>query len=217
MDVSEAPRGRELWLIAGQELLRRGGAPAVKLPALTRALGLTTGSFYHHFAGMPDYLAQLARHYGTEQPRAGLAQVEDPDPRVRLRRLYALALDDEMRPLDAAMRDWAGSDPEAAAAVRAADAILLEFLATAFADLGHAPAAARARAQLMFAAGVAHYTPPWPVDTGILDEVLDILAPDDAAAAPARSTDQTRSVGRSSKPSANRPASSAVRSQSKMT
>lgn len=209
--MSEAPRGRELWLIAGQGLLRQGGAPAVKLRSLTRALGLTTGSFYHHFAGMPDYLVQLARYYGTEQPLAGLAQIHDPDPSVRLRRLYALALDDEMRPLDAAMRDWAGSDPEAAAAVRAADAILLEFLATAFAELGHPPAAARARAQLMFAAGVAHYTPPWPTDADIIDEVLDILAP---GAIPA---DQTRSVGRSSKPSANRPASSAVRSQSKIT
>lgn len=185
--VTDAPRGRELWLTAGQDLLRRGGAPAVKLSALTQVLGLTTGSFYHHFAGMADYLSQLARYYGTEQPRAGLAQIDDPDPRVRLRRLYALALDDEMRPLDAAMRDWAGSDPEAAAAVREADAILLEFLATAFADLGHPASAARARAQLMFAAGVAHYTPPWPVDAGILDEVLAILAPD-----------QTRSVGRSS-------------------
>ena len=145
MHVSEAPRGRELWLTAGQALLRRGGAPAVKLPALTQALGLTTGSFYHHFDGMADYLTQLARYYGVEQPRAGLARIDDPDPRVRLRRLYALALDDEMRPLDAAMRHWAGSDPGAAAAVRDADAILLDFLATAFAELGYTPAAARAR------------------------------------------------------------------------
>ena len=200
--MSEAPKGRELWLIAGQDLLRRGGAPAVKLNALTQALGLTTGSFYHHFDGMRDYLTQLARYYGAEQPRAGLAQIDDPDPRVRLRRLYALAVDDEMRPLDAAMRDWAGSDPEAAAAVREADAILLHYLATAFADLGHPPPAARARAQLMFAAGVAHFTPPWRTDAGIIDEVLDILAPDDGPdGSVGERTDrtqagQTRSVGR---------------------
>src|SRR4029079_10146261 len=45
--VNGVPSSRELWLRAGQTLLRRGGSSAVKLQALTDELGLTTGSFYH--------------------------------------------------------------------------------------------------------------------------------------------------------------------------
>jgi AcrR family transcriptional regulator len=175
--VTDAPKGRELWLCAGQKLLRLGGIGAVKLQALTDELGLTTGSFYHHFSGMADYLDQLARHYGSDQPREALALADDPDPRVRLRRLHALSRDERAAPLDTAMRDWAGSNPLAATAVHDADEILLRFIERAFVDLGYPGRAAQTRAALLFSAGVARISPPWRVGPNILDEVLDVLAP----------------------------------------
>ena len=172
-----AAGGRELWLSAGQALLRRGGGGAVKLQALPEELGLTTGSFYHHFRGMPDYLDQLARHYGSDQPRESLALAEDPDPRVRLRKLHPLSLDERMGPLDAAMRDWAGNNPLAATAVRDADEILLQFIERAFLDLGYPRRAAQTRAMLLLSAGVARISPPWRVSAKVFDDVLDVLAP----------------------------------------
>lgn len=101
--MTGAPKGRELWLAAGQELLRRGGIAAVRLQALCSELALTTGSFYHHFAGMADYLDQLASYYGSDQPRESLALADDVDPRARLLRLYTQARDERMVPLDAAV------------------------------------------------------------------------------------------------------------------
>ena len=176
--MTDEPKGRELWLLAGQELLRRGGAGSVKLRALSSQLGgLTTGSFYHHFSGMADYLDQLARHYGTDQPSRGLALVDDPDPRLRLRRLYEMSLDDRMGPLDAAMRDWAGSNSLAAQAVQDADGALLRFIERAFLDLGYPRREAQARAQLLFSAGTARITPPWRPHGRPFDEALAILAP----------------------------------------
>ncbi len=171
------PRGREQWLVAGQSLLRRGGITAVKLPALTEALGLTTGSFYHHFGGMADYLDELAAYYGTEQPLAGLAGADDPDPRQRLRRLGARARDDQMVPHDAAMRDWAGASPAAARAVRQADETLLRFVEQAFVDLGHDRRGAQVRAELLLAVAVARISPPWDRADRTIDDVLDVLAP----------------------------------------
>jgi AcrR family transcriptional regulator len=170
-------RGRDLWLHAGQELLRRGGVGAVKLSALTEALGLTTGSFYHHFRGMTDYLDQLARFYGTAQFAQARPLLEHPDPKERLRRLAALSRDARMQPLDAAMRDWAGSNPVAANAVRQSDATLLAFVERAFRDLGHGRSAARTRALLLFSLGVARVHLPWRLSKRVFDEVFAVLGP----------------------------------------
>lgn len=171
------PSDRAAWLHAGQELLRRGGVAAVKLPALTAALGLTTGSFYHHFAGMADYLEQLARFYGDGQFDEARPLLEDPDPVTRLRKLAALSRDARMQPLDAAMREWAETNPVAARAVRASDATLLRWVERAFHDIGHAPADARTRALLLFALGVARVHVPWRVSARLFDDVFAVLGP----------------------------------------
>ncbi len=171
------PRGRDRWLLAGQELLRRGGLPAVRLDALAAEAGVTTGSFYHHFTGMPAYLDALARFYGADQVEAALAGIAAADPVDRLRRLARLASDERMRPLDVAMRDWAGTSPAAADAVRAADAALLRFVERAFLDLGLAVAAARVRAVVLLSVGVARVHAPWPVPASTADDVLRLLCP----------------------------------------
>ena len=82
-----------------------------------------------------------------------------------------------MGPLDAAMRDWAGSNELATEAVRRADEILLRFIEKAFRDLGFDRKSARLRAQLLFSAGVARISPPWKMGRHVLDEVLAVLAP----------------------------------------
>lgn len=168
--------GRERWLLAGQDLLRTGGIAAVKLDAMTAATGLTTGSFYHHFSGMAAFLDLLARYYGADQVDALLDRIRDRDPRGRLRGLAELAQDRQMRPLDAAMRDWAGSNDTAAEAVRAADAALLGFVETAFAELGHGEQDARLRALVLLSVGVAHVHSPWPAPPNAPDRLLDLLA-----------------------------------------
>ena len=190
--------GRERWLLAGQDLLRRGGVGEVKLQALTAELGLTTGSFYHHFTAMADYLDQLARYYGSDQVLQHIERIATDDPRERIRRLAAVSRDERMGPLDAAMRDWAGANALAAEAVARADEILLRYLEQAFRDLGFDQRDAQLRALLLFSTGVARIHPPWRPAVRSIDDVLDVLAPADAPAA----TRQTRSVGRSGKPSA---------------
>lgn len=168
---------RERWLLAGQDLLRTGGIVAVKLSALTAASERTTGSFYHHFAGMKAYIAELAAFYGTEQVEANLAELSGDEPRTRIRALMAMATTHRMVSLDAAMRDWAGSNGVAAQAVQAADAHLLGFLTDAFVDLGYDRVGAQVRAHLLLAAGVARVTPPWPVSTSTVDAILAVLSP----------------------------------------
>ena len=148
----------------------------MKLHALAEELGLTTGSFYHYFDGMSDYLEQLARYYGSDQPRQHLALIDDADPRTRLRHIDEISQDDRMQPLDAAMRDWAGSNKVAADSVREADELMLRFIAKAFRELGFGQKDAQLRARLLLAAGVARISSPWRGPRPSIDEVLDILA-----------------------------------------
>ena len=166
--------GKTRWLLAGQQLLRDFGVRGVKIEALVEVTDLTTGSFYHHFPNMAAYRNELAEFYGTAQVAENVATIGDVDPRDRLRGLAQIARDESMGTLDAAMRDWAGSDPVAADAVRALDATLLEHIAGAFRDLGHDEVGARVRAVALFSTGVAHVHPPWSVGDAT-ETLLDIL------------------------------------------
>jgi AcrR family transcriptional regulator len=175
--ATDARRGREAWLIAGQQLLRQGGVGAVKLQALVDELGLTTGSFYHHFSGISDYLDELARFYATAEPAEAiraLAGVADGVQRLRL--LDQQAEDRQMRKLDAAMRDWAGTNELAAESVRQVDDVLLRFIQEAFVDMGFDERGAQVRAHLFFAAGIARTRPPWPIGPTMVDEALEVLS-----------------------------------------
>ena len=169
-----ADGSRQLWLLAGQELLRRGGHRAVKIHALKQEAGLTTGSFYHHFSGVAEYLAELARYWGEEFLEANVTRMDVGDPRQRLANVSWLAVSERIVKLDAAMRDWAGYDDIAAKAVQRTDAVLLEFMATAFEELGFSRSDARLRAQLYLSLGAARILAPWRSELDI-DRVLDLL------------------------------------------
>lgn len=150
--------------------------PAVKLGAMVHETGLTTGSFYHHFDGMAAFLDELARFYGAEQAEEMLATIDATDPRAALAELSRLARDERMAPLDAAMRDWAGSNDVAAAAVRSADEVLLRFMERALRQLGHDRADARVRAVVLLSTGVARVHAPWELPARTGDRIIDLVA-----------------------------------------
>lgn len=175
MSDEAALRGRDLWLDAGQDLLRAGGVRTIKVRSIADHLGLTTGSFYHHFSGMQDFLDQLAARFAVDL-RAGLVSAEPGDPRERLRRLAALVVRHRIRPLDMAMRDWAMTSAVAAASVQAHDALVLEFIERAFVDMGHPTDEARLRAHLLHAVNTARTSSSWPDDDGMFDRIVDVLA-----------------------------------------
>jgi AcrR family transcriptional regulator len=148
---------RDDWIAAGQAVLCEVGIAGLRLSALTRRLGVSTGSFYHHFADMEDYLAALASHFSQadvvsilERAAAGAS-----GPLSRIRRLAAISLDSPIFRLDRAMRVWATSDPRAAASIKTSERLVLAFLARAFAELGFAPDDAALRAHLLLSANVA--------------------------------------------------------------
>ena len=165
------------WIQAGQQLLIAGGISSLKLAALTHRLGVTSGSFYHHFTDFRDYLDALADYYGAENIDRVIEAVQPiPDPADRLRLMLALREDWDIARLDSAMRVWATSDDRARRAVARLDDRIIELMRAAFGELGFPHDEARTRALLAFCAGVGQPflfgRPPNPPDEARALELL---------------------------------------------
>jgi len=146
----------EDWLQAGYTVLAEEGVRALKVERLCRQAGVTRGSFYWHFDDMNSYRAALVESWNTflEKDRESLAEQDALPPRERLSAMMIGLLSPQHWMLERAMREWARSDPAAAANIRAADRRLLRSVAKAYSDYGFSPTDAKLRAELTFAAGI---------------------------------------------------------------
>ncbi len=146
----------EDWLQAGYALLAEQGVRALKVDRLCQQAGVTRGSFYWHFEDMDSYRAALVESWNAflERDRRSLAELGALPPRERLSAMMTALTSPQHWILERAMREWARTDPEAAANVRAADRRLLRHVAKAYSDYGFSPADAKLRAELTFAAGI---------------------------------------------------------------
>ena len=57
---------RTTWLDAGLEMLARDGAPGVTIERLTAQLGLSKGSYYHHFKGAAGFRTALLEQFEAQ-------------------------------------------------------------------------------------------------------------------------------------------------------
>lgn len=95
------------------ELLGTDGVGGLTIARLCAALGVTKGSFYHHFRGVEDFRTQLLTHWATEradQVATAAAAVDDPVRRLRVMLEAGVHLHHEA---EAAIRAWSRRDPEA--------------------------------------------------------------------------------------------------------
>ena len=146
----------EDWLQAGYTVLAEQGVRALKVETLCRQAGVTRGSFYWHFEDMDSYRAALVESWNTflEHDRQSLAELEALPPRERLSAMMTALISPQHWMLERAMREWARTDPVAAANVRAADRRVLRSVTKAYGDYGFSPTDAKLRAELTFAAGI---------------------------------------------------------------
>jgi AcrR family transcriptional regulator len=143
---------RSQWLSAGLEALRKGGVAAVRVERLAGEVGVTKGSFYHHFRDRGALLEALLEFWSREMTDAEferIGQIAGP----LTRRLLALAedvLEKGMGRYDPAIRAWARNDRKVAAAVAQVDRRRIKALCGLFEEGGYDPAEARGRARLFY-------------------------------------------------------------------
>ena len=109
------------WLDQGLKTLNASGFTALKAEPLAKAMGVSRGSFYWHFADIAAFHAAILKHWRDVAAEQVIANLEaasgDADPLpLLLRRTFG------GRPaLENAVRTWASVDPKARAAVQAID------------------------------------------------------------------------------------------------
>lgn len=137
--MTPSARGKQDYFDAGMDLLGSGGVGAVTIARLCQALGVTKGSFYHHFTGVEDYRTQLLVHWSTEreqQVTAAAAASTDPYERLDLLRDSSVSLHHEA---EAAIRAWSRIDADAWQVRATVDAAREHTVAQAFEAVGVPP------------------------------------------------------------------------------
>ena len=168
------------WLDQGLKTLAGSGFTALKAEPLAKAMGVSRGSFYWHFADIGAFHAAILTHWRDIAAEQIIANVEaasrhdNPLP-LLLRRVFG-----ERLTLEKAVRTWGNVDPTARAAVQAIDRRRLNYVESLFRANGHSPGVAHARAQILYWAflGFALSDRPLPRarQAAVLDELLRMAA-----------------------------------------
>ena len=174
---------QEAWIAAAFDALAEGGMDAIRVEPLAGRLGVTKGSFYHHF----DTRRSLHVAMLDAWERRGTTEIiEDVDagastPADRLRRLAHRAMEPEPTndAIENAIRAWAANDEVAAAAVARVDERRLAYTAALLRSTGMTAARARRRARLFYRVLIGEYV--WrssggPTTTSAeIDDAVDLL------------------------------------------
>jgi AcrR family transcriptional regulator len=163
------------WLDQGLRTLAESGFTALKAEPLAKAMGVSRGSFYWHFADIGAYHAAILRHWrdvAAEQIITNLeAASQNDNPLLLLRRSFS-----SKPALENAVRTWATIDPVARTAVQATDRRRLSYVESLFERSGVSPGVARSRAQIFYWAflGFALSDKPLPRarQAAVLEELL---------------------------------------------
>jgi AcrR family transcriptional regulator len=168
------------WLDQGLKALASRGFTALKAEPLAKAMGVSRGSFYWHFADIGAFHAAILARWHEVAAEQIIANVEaaskDENPLARLlRRVFG-----ERLALERAVRTWASVDTAARAALQAIDRRRLGYVESLLMQAGLPADVARARAQILYWAflGFALSDQPLPKarQQAVVDELVRIAA-----------------------------------------
>jgi AcrR family transcriptional regulator len=168
------------WLNQGLKTLAESGFTALKAEPLAKAMGVSRGSFYWHFADVDAFHAAVLAHWrevAAEQIIAGIeAAIGNEDPiELLLRRTFG-----RKPALESAIRSWATLSPVARAAVQAIDRRRLGYVESLLEGSGIPSDIARPRAQILYWAflGFALSEKPLPRDrqAAVLEELIRVAS-----------------------------------------
>ncbi len=163
---------RERWITEGLTVLAADGVAGVRIDRIAARLGLTKGSFFHHFAGIGAYRRALLDAWESQ----ALRELGDAPPQALLAELAAGVGDLVDLRLEVAVRAWAFQDPEAAAVLQRVDIARLAALQSVWSRIVDDPARARTAALLphLLVIGASVALPPTSRED--LESVFGLLA-----------------------------------------
>ena len=169
------------WIHSALDAMVLGGIQAVRIDALARRLGVTKGSFYHHFESREALLDAIAEDWSEQELGDLIEEVGSlpGDARMRYKLVFAVYQRRGLAKYDRAIRAWAQFDERAAKAVERATEEIERLFARLFREMGfdEAQSFLRGRLSLVLAIGAVFVTglprDDDPPDTA--DRILDLL------------------------------------------
>jgi AcrR family transcriptional regulator len=142
---------RKAWLEVAVDELVAGGIGTVSIENLARSLGVTRGSFYHHFRDRDDLLREMLAYW---QQRWTVDIRDDIralglDPRNTLLGLMRAIRHRRGAEYDVVFRAWALHDPMAREVVARVDELRLGYIRNLFAGMGFKSVDAENRTRLL--------------------------------------------------------------------
>jgi len=166
------------WIREGLKALAKSGFTALKADPLAKAMGVSRGSFYWHFADLGAFHAAVLKRWreiAAEQIIADVEAGSDEPLKALLRRSFGARLD-----LERAVRNWAAFDAAAQGAIRAIDRRRIDYIEALLKKRGLEPAMAQARAQIMYWTFLGFALSGTPVPATrlqiLLDEILRMVS-----------------------------------------
>ena len=176
---------RSDWLQAGLTAVADDGPDGLRIDRLCRRLGVSKGSFHHHFAGAGDFKRALLDAYETlvvEALNDAIEQTAAITPQQSLAGLTAAITSTQSfyRPeLEVAIRAWAFSDSQVRGVQERVDRRRLESLEGIWSRILDDPAAVHTAALLPYLVGIGAslVQPPTPPDQlrGIYELLLGLV------------------------------------------
>ncbi len=147
-----APDKRIPWLQAGLFLLEEMGPGGLTIDELTRRVGLTKGSFYHHFRDRGAYVNALLEYWEREMTHRLIEEADRQAPsKNKQRHLTQLTLALYDSPLELNLRAWAMGSDLVRSYVQRVDAARIDYLERIALEITGDAARARQLAEIAYA------------------------------------------------------------------
>jgi len=165
------------WLSAGMALLVARGPDSISVEQLCQQVGLTKGSFYHHFKDHPQFVDELVADWQQQNLHQPINESTNGSGQARLSTLTALsaALDPEQ---EIAVRRLASRNDKVRAVLALVDEARMDYLATLYREAGLKPRQAADAAKIQYAGFVGAQS-LWPHEFGAqvqkLGKIVDKL------------------------------------------
>jgi len=151
-----APLDDGVWISAALSTLAEKGIDGLRIETLSRALGVTKGSFYWRFKDRDDLLVTMLDGWRRRATLDVIAAIEERG-RTAQQRLHELIRFPFTSPrsehganVELSIRLWARTDARAHKALNEVDELRLRYIASLFGELGFSEIEAAARASLAY-------------------------------------------------------------------